>query len=243
MMDRNLKRLPTARGRYDLRDEEGLYRLRRAYYGLVSYMMDDKVGGLLDALDETGLAESTVVVFASDHGDMLCERGMVQKRCFYEWSLPGAPDRPPSGRLARGYDPSPTPVSLIDLLPTFLRSSRGSRGSPAPRRPQPPVTPPAVQRRGPRRLRSGPRGRGALPCIMARQGRYKYPPHTRFRNLLSSTWTNDPGEWHESRRRRPRTARWKKSLRGHILDRFDPDAMARGETWPASTAGGSSGIP
>ena len=60
MMDRKLNAYHGT-GRYDLRDEEGLYRLRRAHYALVSYM-DDKIGGLLDTLDETDR-----VVFAQVH--------------------------------------------------------------------------------------------------------------------------------------------------------------------------------
>ena len=65
----------------ELRNPDSLRRLHRAYYGLVTYM-DDKVGGLLAALEETGQLDNTVVVFTSDHGDMLCEKEMVQKRCF-----------------------------------------------------------------------------------------------------------------------------------------------------------------
>lgn len=42
-------------------------RIRQHYYAAVSYM-DSQVGRLLTALDELGLAESTMVVFASDHG-------------------------------------------------------------------------------------------------------------------------------------------------------------------------------
>jgi len=100
----------------DLGDDEAVYRMRRAYFGLVSYI-DDKLGELLDTLEETGQSENTIVVFTSDHGDMLGERGMVQKRTFYEWSarvpfiVGGAPVRA-QGRV------SDTPVSLIDLVPT-----------------------------------------------------------------------------------------------------------------------------
>ncbi|HEX6291180.1 MAG TPA: sulfatase-like hydrolase/transferase, partial [Herpetosiphonaceae bacterium] len=69
----------------DLDDPGNLRQLRRSYYGLVTYI-DRKVGELLDALEQTGQASNTIVVFTSDHGDMLAEKRMVQKRCFYEWS-------------------------------------------------------------------------------------------------------------------------------------------------------------
>jgi len=97
----------------DLADPEALRALRRAYYALVTYV-DRKVGELLEAIPE-----DTVVLFTSDHGDMLAERRMVQKRCFYEWSvrvplllrLPGG-----SGAGER----VPHPVSLLDVAPTLL---------------------------------------------------------------------------------------------------------------------------
>jgi len=41
---------------------------------------------LLQTLEESNLDEDTFVLFLSDHGDMLGEKGMVQKRNFYEWS-------------------------------------------------------------------------------------------------------------------------------------------------------------
>ena len=67
MLDRCLNAYHGTR-RYNLRDPEGLYRLRRAYYALVTYM-DRKVGELLDALEANGLADNTVVIFTSDHGE------------------------------------------------------------------------------------------------------------------------------------------------------------------------------
>lgn len=102
----------------DVRQPESLYALRRSYYGSVSYI-DHKVGGLLVALEEAGLADSTIVIFASDHGDMLCEKCMVQKRTFYEWSA----RVPLIFRFPDGWKAGTTcatPVSLVDLAPTVL---------------------------------------------------------------------------------------------------------------------------
>ena len=90
---------------------------RHAYYGMISYI-DDKVGRILDVLDKTGLAGNTVVLFTSDHGEMLGERGMWFKQSFWEWSshvpliarLPGV----------AGGQRIDTVVSLVDLLPSFL---------------------------------------------------------------------------------------------------------------------------
>ncbi|MCU1437240.1 MAG: hypothetical protein JWP66_327 [Naasia sp.] len=79
--------------------------------------MDDKVRELVAALAASGELERTVILFTSDHGDMLGERGMVQKRCFYEPSV-RVPLTFPNG--ASAGTAVPEPVSLIDVLPTLL---------------------------------------------------------------------------------------------------------------------------
>ena len=48
---------------------------RHAYYGMCTYI-DDKVGRLLNTLEHVGLQNETIVIFTSDHGEMLGERGM-----------------------------------------------------------------------------------------------------------------------------------------------------------------------
>lgn len=87
-----------------------------AYYASVSYA-DDLVGRALDELDRLGLADDTVVVYASDHGENLFSHGLVHKHCFFEQAAgvplvlrgPGVP----SGETRAA------PVSLVDLLPTL----------------------------------------------------------------------------------------------------------------------------
>jgi len=83
---------------------------------MVSYI-DDKVGRVLDTLSEAGLEENTVIIFASDHGEMLGERGMWLKDTFFEWSVRvplfiAGPSIVP-GRISQN-------VSLVDLTPTIL---------------------------------------------------------------------------------------------------------------------------
>jgi choline-sulfatase len=90
-----------------------------AYMGLVSFL-DDNVGKILRALDECGLAESTRIVYSSDHGDNLGTRGMWGKSTMYEESagipliMAGA-DVPVGNACA-------TPVSLVDAFPTFVHA-------------------------------------------------------------------------------------------------------------------------
>jgi len=96
--------------------EEDVRRTRHAYYGSISYV-DRQVGRLLKVLDETGFTDDTVVVFTSDHGEFMGERGLWFKRSFLEPAL-----RVP---LMVRY-PNATPgrssanVSLVDLFPTFM---------------------------------------------------------------------------------------------------------------------------
>ncbi|HEX2184995.1 MAG TPA: sulfatase-like hydrolase/transferase, partial [Chloroflexota bacterium] len=95
-----------------------LRRIRALYYGNVS-LIDKGIGRILDALDELWMAEDTLVVFTSDHGEMLGDHGLMQKSKPYEASarvpfLVRFPGRVEAGRR------SPERVSLTDLLPTFL---------------------------------------------------------------------------------------------------------------------------
>lgn len=102
---------------------EEVERARRGYYACVSYL-DDQVGALLRRLDELGLRESTVVLFTSDHGDMLGERGLWYKMAPFEDSarVPLIVSAP--GRFAGGRRIGRT-VSLVDLLPTFVALAGG----------------------------------------------------------------------------------------------------------------------
>mgnify|MGYP001229103756 CR=1 FL=1 len=90
---------------------------KASYFGMCSFV-DSNAGKILAALKETGLAESTRVIYTSDHGESLGARGLWGKANMYEESVgiplilsgPGVP----SGKV------SSTPVSLADLHPTVL---------------------------------------------------------------------------------------------------------------------------
>lgn len=99
---------------------------RHAYYGAISYI-DDKVGQILNALDATGQRENTMVVFVSDHGEMLGERGLWYKMSFFEWSarVPILLNQP-SRFAPRSVS---APVSLVDLLPTLREIAGGDEAS------------------------------------------------------------------------------------------------------------------
>jgi choline-sulfatase len=65
--------------------EEEIRQSRAAYWGLV-HRVDLLVGQILDALAANGLAENTLIVYTSDHGDMQGEHGLWWKHVFYEES-------------------------------------------------------------------------------------------------------------------------------------------------------------
>ncbi|MBD3624171.1 MAG: choline-sulfatase [Rhodobacteraceae bacterium] len=88
-------------------------RARRGYFANISYL-DEKVGGILDTLERT--RQEAIIMFVSDHGDMLGERGLWFKMSFYDGSA-----RVPLMVSAPGLEPGrvDTPVSTIDVVPTL----------------------------------------------------------------------------------------------------------------------------
>lgn len=99
-------------------NEEHIRRLREAYYGLVTEY-DEYVGRIMTTLEETGQADNTIIFYFSDHGDMLGENGL-----FHKVSLRDASAKIPMLVSWPGHYPEgvtvDTPVSLVDLYPTFL---------------------------------------------------------------------------------------------------------------------------
>jgi len=56
---------------------------RELYYGL-THWLDDQIGQLLDALHQSKLAENTIVIYTTDHGENMGEHGLWWKNCMYE---------------------------------------------------------------------------------------------------------------------------------------------------------------
>ena len=99
---------------FDITDED-VRRSRQAYYANISYL-DDKIATLLDTLKRCRMDEDTVVVFCSDHGDMLGERGLWFKMSFFEGSARVPMMIAGPGIVGRTVA---TPVSTIDITPTL----------------------------------------------------------------------------------------------------------------------------
>ena len=70
----------------DTATPEEVQRARVSYYALVRHL-DRRVGALLATLDRLGVAENTLVVYLSDHGDHIGERGLFWKHTLYEESI------------------------------------------------------------------------------------------------------------------------------------------------------------
>jgi len=97
--------------------DEHVKNARHAYYGMISWL-DEQVGRLLQALEDTGQRDDTIIFVTSDHGDMLGERGLWYKMSFFERSIRvplivHAPKHFRSNRIREN-------VSLADLLPTVV---------------------------------------------------------------------------------------------------------------------------
>ena len=98
---------------------EAYWRRQRAnYYGLVT-LVDRAVGRILDALEESGQAKNTIVVYTSDHGDMVGDHGITDKVVLYEESvrIPLLISDPLAGGQHRKLEGR---ISQIDLVPTLL---------------------------------------------------------------------------------------------------------------------------
>ncbi|MDB6453780.1 choline-sulfatase [Falsirhodobacter sp. 20TX0035] len=91
--------------------DDMIRRARRGYFANISYV-DDKIGEILDVLEAT--RQEAIIVFTSDHGDMLGDRGLWFKMNFFEGSA-----RVPLMIAGIGKGRVDTPVSTIDVTPTL----------------------------------------------------------------------------------------------------------------------------
>lgn len=91
---------------------------RASYYGMIE-LLDEQIARIIQYLDNTGQKENTIIVFTSDHGEMLGDHGLVKKGCrFYEGAV-----RVPlifswKGCLKANVR-CDAPVELLDIVPTL----------------------------------------------------------------------------------------------------------------------------
>ncbi len=100
-------------------EERDARTIQALYYAMIA-QIDDQFARTVDVLEETGQWENTVVVFTTDHGEMLGDHGLLEKGCrFYEGLV-----RVPllftwPGRITPGLR-SNALVELLDIAPTLL---------------------------------------------------------------------------------------------------------------------------
>ena len=96
--------------------EQDYRQARRGYYGMISYI-DELLGRVVKAVEESGFGSNTVILFSSDHGDMIGERGMWFKKTLFNPAI-----QVPLIIHHPQYNPGRvnTPVSLLDIFPTLL---------------------------------------------------------------------------------------------------------------------------
>lgn len=161
--------------------------IQASFYTSLSFL-DHQIGKVLDALDASGLAEDTIVVYFGDHGYMLGQHGRFEKHCSYEPAV-----RVPlivrwPGHLPRARRVTEL-VELVDVLPTLLDLA----GQPSP---------PDLHGQSLKRLalgETGARGRDMVVCeyleneeAMVRSSRYKLVVGTGSRQRKDGYETGRP---------------------------------------------------
>lgn len=202
--------------------EERVRRARSAYYGMVTEL-DANIGRVLDQLEKTDALKDTLVIYTSDHGEMLGNHGLWLKDVLFE----GAAHVPlfmAGAGLPRGKVID-TPVSHLDMVPTMLDLA----GAPIP---------------------SALRGHSLLPMIfgkesdyhghvfaeshgsgkctgsfMIRQGKWKYIYFSWYNDNLLFNLDDDPEEL-INLAGKPEFASVRRELHGVLTSLVDPDKVA-----------------
>ncbi len=202
---------------------ERIRNARQAYYGEISYI-DDKVGDLMATLNAAGLADDTIVIFTSDHGEMLGERGLWYKMSFFEWSarvplIVHAPGRFRPQRVAEH-------VSLVDLLPTLVELATGEvdLADQHDGRSLAPLLRGDANAKNESVVLGELLSEGAIaPLLMIRRGRYKYvfsePDPEQLYDLV-----DDPHELHNLATQ-PDHAQRIQAFRAELAERWDAGAL------------------
>jgi choline-sulfatase len=169
--------------------QEQVLRVRRAYYGAVSYV-DEQFAHVVTTLRDCGLAADTIIILLSDHGEMLGEYGLWFKMNFREGAarvplIVHAPGRFSPARISQA-------VSLVDLLPTVVELAGGID-----------LTVPSDGQSLVPHLRGEGKAHGVYgeylaegvvaPMLMIRRGRYKFIRAPGDPDQLFDV-TEDPGE-------------------------------------------------
>jgi arylsulfatase A-like enzyme len=93
--------------------------VKACYYAMIE-MVDDRIGAVLRVLEETGQADNTIVIFTSDHGEMMGDHGMLYKGCRFFEGLVHVPLIIRWPGVTRPGVQSRALTELVDITPTLL---------------------------------------------------------------------------------------------------------------------------
>lgn len=204
--------------------EDRIRRARAGYYAMITEL-DEYVGQLYDALEETGELEDTIFVYTSDHGEMLGEHRLWFKGNLYEDAIhvpliiAGAdlPDR----------ESVETAVSHVDLIQTILEWAEADH--PEPRRGNslaPLITDEPARERDKRYVFAENHSAGnCTGSFMIRKNDWKYIHLTGYDDLLFNL-EQDPNEF-ENRINDPQAADVLDDLRRHLEQEVNPSEVTK----------------
>ena len=197
--------------------------VRHVYFAMIA-LVDEMVGSVVSAMDDLGLAETTYLVFASDHGELAMEHRQTRKQSLYEAStrvplIIIGPD------VAKGLEVE-TLASLVDIYPTLmdmagLEQSEGMGGYS--------LMPELGQRPGehPDWVLSQFHGSTCRTgAFMLRRGAWKYNAYVGFEPQLFNL-REDPDEVHNMARDRLDVTQEMDALLRQIVDYEEVDARAK----------------
>ncbi len=96
--------------------------VKACYYAMIE-MVDDRIGAVLDTLEQSGQADNTIVIFTSDHGEMMGDHGMLYKGCRFFEGLVHVPLIIRWPGVVQADTSTDALVELIDIAPTLLEIS------------------------------------------------------------------------------------------------------------------------
>jgi arylsulfatase A-like enzyme len=208
------------------RDDSGLERTIAAYDGEIAFA-DHEVGRLLAALDSLGLAEQTLVVVTSDHGEGLKRHGHMHHGIhIYEEAVHVPLILRWPGRIAAGASVA-TPVALTDVAPTILELVRGEGDSSAL---DAELGDLLSEQRRPSQAPAAERGHSLVPLLSGgSEGVGTSAPVFFYRRHYEGSKVS--GEWVEGERFGVRQGRWKylrgDGPKGEELYDLESDPMER----------------
>ena len=140
-------------------------KIKACYYAMIE-LIDDQFKRLVDALKESGQYDNTIIIFTSDHGEMLGDHGLVYKGCRFFEGLVHVPLVISWPAQIKPQSPRDALVELVDLAPTLLDAAN----VPIPDRIQ---------------------GRSLLPLLQGRTGTHKARVLCEYNDALAGPGMED----------------------------------------------------